>query len=102
MNEGLSLTRYRREFIICPLEDVWALTGTAFTSSSLSTLHSFLLGFIEPGTSRLHGSSPWTTYGRDLASPVGLSRRPGTLLRVSLVEFLSERRLISESDSKAL
>jgi len=45
MNERIGLTRYRREFIICPLELVWALTGTAFTSSSVSTPHSFLLGF---------------------------------------------------------
>jgi len=57
MNERIGLTRYRREFIICPLELVRALTGTAFTSSSASTPRSFLLGFIGIEKSRFHGRS---------------------------------------------
>src|SRR5712692_7752063 len=68
MNERIGLTRYRREFIICPLELVWALTGTAFTSSSVSTPHSFLLGFIEPVRAD-SGSSLGDDTRRDLASP---------------------------------
>src|SRR5712691_10998978 len=57
MNGRFGLTRYRREFIICPLELAWALTGTAFTSSSIFTPHSLLLGFIEPDKSRRDGTS---------------------------------------------